>query len=76
MTIDDAIQELNELKAAGTRSIMMITMTHDNFGMEDDEAWGDLATLGENDIRVLDSVTDAIEAIREEDEDFIDEDEE
>lgn len=66
MTIDDAIEVLNGYKKNGTKSIMMITMTHDNFWMEDDEAWASVAAVAENDSRILDSVTDAIENTKEE----------
>lgn len=87
MTIDDAIDFLQTYKAAGTKSIMLITMTADNFGMADDEVWESLAALGESDLRVLDSVTEGIENIKEEegyvgeddeedDDDFIDEEDE
>ena len=88
MTIDDAIEVLNGYKKNGTKSIMMITMTHDNVWMEDNEAWASVAATAENDSRILDSVTDVIENTKEEegyvedeedeedeDEDFIDEDE-
>lgn len=78
MTIDDAIEVLNGFKKNGTKSIMMITMTHDNVWMEDDEAWASVAAVAENDSRILDSVTDAIENTKEEEgyvEDEEDEDE-
>lgn len=86
MTIDDAIEVLNGFKKNGTKSIMMITVAHDNVWMEDDEAWASVAAVAENDSRILDSVTDAVENTKEEegyvedeedeDEDLIDEDEE
>jgi hypothetical protein len=66
MTIDDAIEVLNGYKKNGTKSIVMITMTADNVWMEDDEAWAYVAATAENDSRILDSVTDAIENTKEE----------
>lgn len=78
MTIDDAIEVLNEYKKNGTKSIMMITITHDNVWMEDDEAWASVAAVAENDSRILDSVADGVENTKEEEgyvEDEEDEDE-
>jgi hypothetical protein len=78
MTIDDAIEMLGELKKNGTKSIMMITVTADNVWMEDDEAWACVAAVAENDSRITDSVTDAVENTKEEEgyvEDEEDEDE-
>ena len=78
MTIDDAIEILNEYKKNGTKSIMMVTITHDNVWMEDDEAWASVAAVAENDSRILDSVADGVENTKEEEgyvEDEEDEDE-
>lgn len=78
MTIDDAIEILNEYKKNGTKSIMMVTITHDNVWMKDDEAWASVAAVAENDSRILDSVADGVENTKEEEgyvEDEEDEDE-
>lgn len=66
MLIDEAIEFLGGLKSSGTKSVVMITMTAENFNMEDDEEWAHLASLGESDMRVLDEVSDGIESIKEE----------
>lgn len=66
MLIDEAIEILEALKTSGTKAVVMITMTSDNFGMEDDGKWAELAQLAENDLRVLDGVTDAVEYVKEE----------
>lgn len=78
MTIDDAIEILNGYKKEGTKSIMMITITHDNVAMKDNEAWAFIAATAEGDIRITDSVADGVENTKEEEgyvEDEEDEDE-
>lgn len=78
MTIDDAIEILNGYKKEGTKSIMMITITHDNVSMEDNEAWAFIAATAEGDTRITDSVADGVENTKEEEgyvEDEEDEDE-
>lgn len=42
MTIDDAIQQLQEAKARGVKSVVLAWWVAEEFGMPDDDKWGEL----------------------------------